>query len=55
MDIEIKTAQIRKRIEKLNWDLNSGTTYSQKKREQKEQEITDLKKELADLEQKLTN
>ena len=54
MDIETQAAQIRKRIEKLNWNLDSGMAYSKTKRDKKEQEINDLKKELAYLEQKLT-
>ena len=36
MDIETQAAKLRKRIEKLTWDL---TTNSQTKRDQKDDEI----------------
>ena len=54
MDIETRAVKVRKRIKKLTWDLTSGTAYSKTKRDEKEQEIKDLKQDLAALEKKLT-
>ena len=50
MHIETQAPKVRKRIEKLTWDLTSVTAYSKTKRDQKEQKIKDLKQDLADLE-----
>ena len=54
MNIEETAAKLCKKIEKLRWQLGSGITFSTSKRKAKEDEIKDLKQELADLEQKFT-
>ena len=38
----------------MTWDLTSSTALSQRKRDQKEDKIKELNKQLADLEKKLT-
>ena len=47
-------AKLRKRIEKLNLQLTSGIALSQQQRKAKEKQVDNLKKELQELEQKLT-
>ena len=54
MDIEKEGGKLRKRIEKLNWQLTSRLALSLQQRKAKEKEVDDLKKELADLEKKST-
>ena len=53
MDIESKAAQLRKKLEKIQSVLTDGTALSKKKREQKEEEVKALKKQLVATEKKL--
>ena len=50
MDIETEATLLRKRIEKLERPLNIGMALTEKKRKAKEEEIDNLKKQLANLE-----
>ena len=45
MNIKEEAAKLRKKIEKLNWQLMSGFALSQKERDQKEDNIDESKKE----------
>ena len=49
-----QASKLYKNIEKLRWQLDSGISLSVTKRKAKGDEIKDLKQELVDLEQKLT-
>ena len=54
MNIKEEAAKLRKKIEKLNWQLTSGLALSQKQRDQQEDKIDELKKELKGVGKKLT-
>ena len=54
MDIEKEGAKLRKRIEKLNWQLTSGIALSDHHRTEKEEKIEELREKLKALEQMLT-
>ena len=51
MDIDKQAAQIRNKIEKLHYQLNSGQAFSTVKRKQKENEIAHIVTNLKALEQ----
>ena len=53
MNIEEETAKLRKKIEKLNWQLTSSLVFSPSKEDQKEDKIDKLKEELKGPEKKL--
>ena len=54
MDIEKEGAKLRERIEHLNWQLTSSLALTQNQRKAKENAVDDLKQELANLQQKVT-
>ena len=55
MDIKTEVTKLREKLEKLTWALTSGTALSETKRDQKEEEIKELKKQLAVSEKNLHN
>ena len=54
MDIKEEASKLRKKIEKINWQLTSGIALSRKQIYQKKDQIDILKAHLKALENKLT-
>ena len=54
MDVEKWASQLRKKLEKINWQLVNNPDYTAAKRKAFEDQVADIKKELLALENKLT-
>ena len=54
MDLEKQAAQLNKKIEKLKSVLTDGTALSQAQKTAKENQVVDLQKDLASIQQQLT-
>ena len=54
MDVEKRASQLRKKLEKINWQLVNNPDLTAAKKKAFEDQVADIKKELLALENKLT-
>ena len=54
MDVEKRASQLRKKLEKINWQLINNPDITAAKRKAFEDQVADIKNELLVLESKLT-
>ena len=54
MNVEKQASQLRKKLEKITWQLNNNPDLTAAKRKAFEDQVPDIKKELLALETKLT-
>ena len=54
MDIQAQAAKLRKKLEKLNWQLTNNPDLTQTKRQRIEEEVDQIKEQLKAFEAQLT-